>query len=158
MSAERKFREAFLHSRKNDIVATPKCIVDDISRYLNIDFDPCPLNPEFDGLALDTRWGESNFVNPPFSDIVTWVRRGVASGKQCVFLVPARTSSQYWQRHVWPYADAMYFFTDRIQFEGYSDSFSTPMVLVLVNARNGRVPRIETLGHVQVMTMIPRRC
>ncbi len=153
--SNKRYRASFIHHKKNDIVGTPQCIKDDIYRIFDIDFDPCPLDPEFDGLDPAVKWGESNFVNPPFSDIAAWLQRGHASGKQCVFLVPSRTSTQYWLAHVWPEVRAMYFFADRIQFEGYGTAFSTAMVLLLFRPRNDHVPVIEHLGHLPIRTMVP---
>ena len=37
------------------------------------DFDPCPLNADFNGLNI--AWGKCNFVNPPYSDIKNWVKK-----------------------------------------------------------------------------------
>ena len=52
-------------SKKTDNWQTPKWLYDELDAEFHFNFDPCPLNSTFDGLKCD--WGESNFVNPPYS-------------------------------------------------------------------------------------------
>ena len=67
----------------------------------DFDLDPCPLNPEFvpslfpDGLKLD--WTDKRvFVNPPWSDILPWVLKGLLSkARVVVYVVPARTDTEW---------------------------------------------------------------
>ncbi|MDX9802797.1 MAG: hypothetical protein RBS96_02040 [Dehalococcoidales bacterium] len=47
--------------------ATPMAFYDKLNEEFNFDFDPCPLYAEFDGLDKQCCWGESNFINPPYS-------------------------------------------------------------------------------------------
>jgi hypothetical protein len=42
---------------------TPKWLQQQLDSEFRFDFDPCPHNPTFDGLAVE--WGAVNFVNPP---------------------------------------------------------------------------------------------
>jgi len=42
-------------SENNDDWATPKKLYDELNNEFNFDFDPCPLNAKFDGLACE--WG-----------------------------------------------------------------------------------------------------
>ena len=46
---------------------TPKNIYESLDKEFHFDFDPCPypLHEGFDGLTCE--WGESNYVNPPFT-------------------------------------------------------------------------------------------
>ena len=52
-------------SEPNDNWETPKYLYDKLNEELNFDFDPCPLNAEFDGLEMEG--GKSNFINSPYS-------------------------------------------------------------------------------------------
>jgi hypothetical protein len=52
-------------------------------------FDPCPKDHYVDGLGIP--WGEKNFVNPPYSDIIGWADKAVFEverGKFVAFLIP----------------------------------------------------------------------
>jgi hypothetical protein len=49
---------------------TPKYFYEELDKEFHFDFDPCPLNegdiaPDKDGLLIE--WGQSNFINPPYS-------------------------------------------------------------------------------------------
>lgn len=65
-------------------------------------YDPCPLNdnPEFDGLALD--WGFRTFCNPPYSNPLPWVRKGIeeANAGKCVVFLLKHDSSTKWFREL----------------------------------------------------------
>lgn len=94
---------------------TPKAIYDGLDKEFNFDFDPCPINPQFDGLEIE--WGKSNFVNPPYgrykeefnskykgkSAQDLFVKKAYEEskkGKLVVLLIPVRTSSKRWQEFI----------------------------------------------------------
>lgn len=63
-------------------------------------FDPCPLNeaPTIDGLSIE--WGAKTYCNPPYSDVKTWVRKGVAEhkkGKTIVFLLKFDSTTEWFR-------------------------------------------------------------
>ena len=50
----------------NDFWQTPPHILERVTKVLGEDyFDPCPINPTFDGLSVE--WGSNCFINPPYS-------------------------------------------------------------------------------------------
>ena len=70
---------------------TPPELLDAIKSEFAINYDagPYPREPEFDGLTSD--WGESTYVNPPFSGPTAWVRKVISEtdkGKRVVFVFP----------------------------------------------------------------------
>ncbi len=78
--------------------ATPDYLRDALDMEFGFDFDPCPLNPDFDpdkdihGLLLD--WtGRRLFCNPPWGDIDPWVEKALTSRALIVFVLPARTDT-----------------------------------------------------------------
>jgi len=57
-------------------------------------FDPCPSVPAFDGLSIE--WHQVNYVNPPYSDKLNWIRKALIEkkkGRTSIFLLPSRTGS-----------------------------------------------------------------
>ena len=44
---------------------TPDIIYNELNARYKFDFDPCPYQSDFDGLAIS--WGKANFINPPDS-------------------------------------------------------------------------------------------
>ena len=71
----------------NDSSPSPKWILDMFHDY----FDPCPLddNPKFDGLSIP--WKKYNYVNPPYSDKVPWIKKAIEEmklGNVTVMLLP----------------------------------------------------------------------
>lgn len=117
--------------RKNDDVATPKEFYEALNELYRFDFDPCPQNPEFDGLEVP--WGQMNFVNPPFSKISKWVRKGVEElrlGKKSVFLISVRTTSKYWWEHLIPNCSRILFLQKCLCFQNYEKPLPVPLCLV----------------------------
>lgn len=71
---------------------TPPQLFETLNAEFIFDFDACPYpRPDgFDGLTCD--WGDSTYVNPPFSGPTAWVRKAMAEsekGKRVTFVFPA---------------------------------------------------------------------
>ena len=69
---------------------TPPDIYEKLDAEFHFDFDPCPHpRPLWDGLEVE--WGQSNYINPPFSGPTKWVNKAIAEyrkGKKVVFVFP----------------------------------------------------------------------
>ena len=105
---------------------TPKYFYDELDKEFNFDFDPCPLNeglitPDNDGLLIE--WGESNFINPPYSQKLKegFVHRSIIdfSDRTNVFLLPVSTSTALFHDLILPHAEVR-FIKRRIPFVGIS--------------------------------------
>ena len=113
---------------------TPPYFLDLVRKIGPISFDPCanPLSfvhawwscygPEnhIDGLSF--RWQIPRdtvcFVNPPYGRaLALWANKMAADGStiihkdgaHLVALIPARTGTGYWEKFIWPFADAVCF-------------------------------------------------
>ena len=117
---------------KNDSVQTPVELYEKLNEIYSFDFDPCPLvRPLWDGLKID--WGQTNFVNPPFSQINKWLSKVVQEfekGRRSVVLVTLRPNCRYWNKFVWPFATDIQFFNDSVKFVGYERGFPHPLCLI----------------------------
>jgi site-specific DNA-methyltransferase (adenine-specific) len=110
----------------SDNWATPSYVYDSLNKEFNFDFDPCPLNlgeitDENDGLLIE--WGNSNFINPPYSRGLkdAFVLKAIEEskkGKVCVMLLPVSTSTKLFHEHILPNADDIRFVKGRIKFLG----------------------------------------
>lgn len=119
--------------KKNDIVKTPKYFYDELDRIFHFDFDPCPVDPNFDGLAIEN-WGQMNYVNPPFSEIGKWLKKAVEQkkkGRNSVFLITLRPNNKYWLDYVFPYSTQIYLISKGIIFQDYKRELPIPLCLVL---------------------------
>jgi phage N-6-adenine-methyltransferase len=95
---------------------TPKAIYDKLNSEFHFDFDPCPSNPQFDGLSVV--WGLSNFVNPPYSQTEKWCRKALEEsrkGKLVVMLLRLDASTHWFRDVVLPNAEVRLFY-DRVSF------------------------------------------
>lgn len=101
---------------------TPEALYNGLDEEFNFDFDPCPTDPQFDGLTC--MWGSRNFVNPPYGDEITaWLRKAVEEhrmGRLVVLLLPARTDTAWWHDLVMPNADEIRFIRGRVSIEGHN--------------------------------------
>lgn len=118
---------------------TPRAAYQMLDAEFNFDFDPCPPNAHFDGLAGS--WKQSNYVNPPFKDIAKWVRKGFEQwelGKTVVFLIPARTCTAWWHDYVMK-ASEIRFIRRRLKYEGAKFNAPFPSCVVIFNGetKNG---------------------
>ena len=122
----------------SDNWATPKEFFDILNKEFGFDFDPCPLNhniEDWDGLNID--WGNSNFVNPPYSKKLKekFVIKAIEEskkGKICVLLLPVSTSTKLFHNYILPNKKEIRFIKGRIKFLGVNTkgefvSNKTPM-------------------------------
>jgi len=72
-------------------LSPPELIVP-LETEFSFDFDPCPhpRPDDFDGLQVE--WGQSNWVNPPFTGgVMAWIKKAIAErdkGKLSVLILP----------------------------------------------------------------------
>jgi len=97
---------------------TPKEFYKSLDDEFHFDFDPCPKNPDFDGLEIE--WGNCNFVNPPYGrEIQKWVKKAYnewRKGKTVVLLIPSRTDTSYWHDYIMK-ATEIRFIRGRLYFD-----------------------------------------
>ena len=121
-----------LTSTGTDRWVTPAELIRRINFWRSISLDPCG-NENAHTVGPSTVWTERNcglarpwfrhgivFVNPPYSDCATWLRKCAvehALGSTVVALVPARVETRAWQDHVWPTCASVFFPRGRIAFE-----------------------------------------
>lgn len=107
---------------------TPTYLYDQLNKEFNFDFDPCPyseikITTENDGLLKE--WGQSNFINPPYSRIAKemFVKKAIEQskkGKKCVMLLPVSTSTVLFHDYIKPNAKEIRFLKGRVKFSGYN--------------------------------------
>lgn len=100
-----------MFSQDTDEWATPQWLFDALDKEFGFTLDPCSDGsnarcPKFysvrdSGLLKD--WGsETVFMNPPYSQCLTWMHKAYAAAQQgatVVCLVPARTDTAWWHRY-----------------------------------------------------------
>lgn len=92
--------------------------------------DPCPLYADdFDFGFIN----EKIFLNPPYSDISTWVdwaiENNTKSNKHIVILIPSRTDTKYFHRLL-EFGCDLEFIKGRLKFGGHKYGAPFPSVLV----------------------------
>ena len=110
---------------------TPKAFYQALDAEFRFDFDPCPPNPNFDGLNVE--WGGVNYVNPPYKHCAKWIEKGFEEfkkGKICVFLIPSRTDTKYWHEYCMK-AKEIRFIKGRLNFDGHKNSAPFPSAIVI---------------------------
>ena len=120
-----------MFSSQKDNWRTPQGFYEALDSEFNFDFDPCPLKPTFDGLSVD--WGKNNFVNPPYSNITSWIKKGYEEWqkeKTVVFLIPSRTDTRWWHDYCMK-ATEIRFIKGRLKFDDQKNSAPFPSCLVI---------------------------
>jgi len=115
---------------------TPISLYNELNKEFHFNFDPCPNNPEFDGLSVE--WGGRNFVNPPYGRTIgLWLKKGFEEwqkGKLVVFLIPSRTDTIWWHDFVMK-ATEIRFIEGRLKFSEYHNSAPFPSCIVVFDHR-----------------------
>ncbi len=116
--ASRFSKGSALFTSLNQRWKTPKTLYKHLAAEFHFDFDPCPSEPDFDGLTIE--WGRSNFVNPPYNNIPAWCKKAQVEhekGKTIVMLVPSRTDVGWWHDYAMQ-ATEIRFCRGRLRFFG----------------------------------------
>ena len=115
-----------------DTWKTPKAVYQTLDAEFHFDFDPCPPNPQFDGLVCN--WGHSNFVNPPYGRVIgNWLAKAwqeQLKSKTSVFLIPSRTDTSWWHDYVMN-ADEIRFIRGRLKFDDQPNSAPFPSAIAV---------------------------
>ncbi len=145
-----------LFSSKNQRWNTPKWLFDELNKEFNFKLDACttsdnPLDTpyfyteETDGLALENRWLNPTFVNPPYgrkNKMDLWLKRAVEEQKRgivSVFLLPSRTGTKWFHDYVYNKPNVeIRFLKGRLRFDSarldthYDKDNSAPFDSVIV--------------------------
>jgi site-specific DNA-methyltransferase (adenine-specific) len=131
---------------EHDNWATPKEVYESLDKEFHFDFDPCPLFAKFDGLSVE--WGNSNFINPPYSrklkEGFIWKAFEESNkGKLCVMLLPVSTSTKIFHTVIYPHAEIR-FWRGRINFlangeqnDKYKSGQMDSMIVIFKRRTNG---------------------
>ena len=137
---------------------TPRYVYDFLDKEFQFEFDPCPSNPNFDGLK-SKNWASMNFVNPPYgrTELPEWIKKGIEEQKKkhySVFLIPSRTDTQ-WFYEMFRNATEIRFIVSRIKFVGAKNSAPFPSMIVVFGPKE-RFNNIFSTPKIS-MVEIPRQ-
>ena len=134
-----------MFSSAHDNWSTPKDVYEALDREFHFTDDPCPLGG---GGGLDRVWGDSVYVNPPYSEIRLWVRYAYEQsllGKVVVMLIPSRTDTRYWHDYVMK-ASEIRFIKGRLKFGGSKNNAPFPSAIVVFDGMTTNNPTSEGRG------------
>lgn len=110
---------------KTDVWLTPLSLIHSLGEF---DLDPCgeshhaTANTIYTERGLEQPWFGRVWLNPPYSEVGTWLDRLVFHGKG-VALVFARTETK-WAQRILPKASAVFFPAGRIYFHRHDLSIA----------------------------------
>lgn len=128
---------------RNQFAQTPETLMEYFEeKYGKFDFDPCPPNPEINGLQID--WGNRNYVNPPFNNLKPWLIKSVEEwkkGKEVIFLMPIRIHTTYFLDNIQPLIESgdvkMFILRGGVCFKGYKHRAPFGMMYLYFTKNNG---------------------
>lgn len=131
------FNDALI-SQKSDHWSTPEATRNELYSEFRLDFDPCPLRSDEDGLKV--KWTGRVFCNPPYSRILEFIKKGLfhlASGdcEILVYLVPSRTDTGWFHDYCKKASDAGWgeirYIRGRLKFGKAAHSAPFPSMVVV---------------------------
>ena len=125
-----KLKGCFLSNNQN--WRTPKKLYEELNKEFNFNFDPCPVNPTFDGLNIE--WGKCNFVNPPYNrETYKWCKKAYEEhlkGKTVVMLLASRTDTKFFHEFILK-ANEIRFIKGRLKFNDKKGSAPFPSLIAV---------------------------
>ena len=122
MAEKRLVNQIRKRSKSTDKWQTPLKLYSELDKEFEFTFDPCPIDwtPETHPDGLEIEWGDSNFVNPPYSQTSKWIKKAYDESckfKLCVMLINACTDTIAFHEYVYKNPDAEFrFIKGRIKF------------------------------------------
>jgi site-specific DNA-methyltransferase (adenine-specific) len=111
--------QSYMPKSKSDKWMTPDEVYLPLHQEFNFDHDPCPIDwKPGDQDGLTTEWGQSNFVNPPYSKVAKWIEKAHKEwkkGKTVVMLINAITDTKAFHDYIYNQAEIR-FIKGRIKF------------------------------------------
>jgi hypothetical protein len=122
---------------KSDVHLTPDRvweIIQDTWNYTKSQmFDPCPVNPNFDGLKVE--WNGLNYVNPPYTLLADFVDKAILEavrGNRTIMLLPAKTD-QAWFHKLLENKYEIIWIRKRLKFKNNKHHATQPHFLVCID-------------------------
>lgn len=111
--------KSYMPKSKSDKWMTPDEVYLPLHQEFNFDHDPCPIDwKPGDQDGLTSEWGQSNFVNPPYSKVAKWIEKAHKEwkkGKTVVMLINAITDTKAFHDYIYNQAEIR-FIKGRIKF------------------------------------------
>lgn len=138
-------KTAILFSKESDEWPTPQWLFDSLDREFGFTLDPCTNGENHKCEKFYTRlqngilcdWGtETVYMNPPYSDIKSWMAKAYGSaqeGATVVCLVPSRTDTEWWHRYAMK--GEIRFIKGRLTFDGAEHNAPFPSAIVIFRPR-----------------------
>ena len=127
---------SYMPISKSDVHLTPDRVYDMIKErwgYSKDDmFDPCPVNPQFDGIEID--WQQINYVNPPYTLLKEFFYKAVYEtnfSRKTIMLMPSKTD-QDWFHEVIDGEFEIKWINKRLKFKNNKWSATQPHFLVMI--------------------------
>ena len=117
---------------------TPPHIIKDLEKEFGKMFDPCPINPQFDGLKI--AWKNPSFVNPPYKYpvIIDWIKKCISEsnkGNKIILLIFVKTDTKYFHDLIYPLVKSgkaeLRFIKGRLSFGNSVKPAPFPSMLVI---------------------------
>ena len=127
---------SYMPQSKSDVHLTPDRVWELIKEKWGYDkdefFDPCPVNPQWNGLKID--WKELNFVNPPYTLLREFVQKAIDESFRftTIMLLPAKTD-QEWFHDLKPWWNQILWIKKRLKFKNNKWSATQPHFLIQIN-------------------------
>ena len=125
---------------KSQVYITPDRVWEKIKEFWGYDkeefFDPCPVNPTFNGLMIP--WKELNYVNPPYAvkELELFVEKAYAAaainGKISIMLLPSKTDQQ-WFHDLIKWGCEIRWLRGRLKFKNAEHNSPDPIFLVKID-------------------------
>lgn len=126
---------SYMPKSKSDVHLTPDRVFEIIEKKWGWKkqemFDPCPENPQFDGLKIE--WNDVNFVNPPYTLLREFVAKAIEESFrfQTIMLLPCKTDQQ-WFHDLRPWWSEIEWIQKRLKFKNNKWSATQPHFLIRI--------------------------
>ena len=123
---------------KSDVHITPDVVFELINTYWGYKkqqlFDPCPVNPQWDGLKIP--WHKLNYVNPPYTLLEEFVSKAYwesLKGNITIMLLPStKTDKPYFHDIIVDHRYEIKFIRGRLKFKNNKWQAPQPHFLVRI--------------------------